>query len=181
MAKLIEKVYAQALLKLAVEEDKVIIFSEEVKAVKQALAENKELGKLMKHPDIAKQEKEKILENIWDGRISREVIGLMLLLLEKGHYEQVPLVFDYFLKKAREIQRIGIAYIKTAILLSEEQREKVRERLLETTSYHTLEAHFDVDESIIGGMIIRIDNRVLDSSIKTRLKKLSRKLYQLKI
>ncbi len=181
MAKLMEKVYAEALLELAVEEDKIEIFSEEVKAVKQALAENIEFGKLMRHPGIVKQEKEKILEQIWGGRISREVTGLMLLLLEKGHYEQVSLVLDYFLKKVRERQRIGIAYIKTAILLSEKQKEKVIERLLETTTYHSLETHFDVDESIIGGMIIRIDNRILDSCIKTRLERLSRQLLKLKV
>ncbi len=181
MAKLIEKVYGEALFELAVEEERTTELMEEIKLVKQVLSENPELAKMMQHPGIPVKEKEQVIEQIWGGKISREVSGLMVLLLKKEHYGKLPQVLDYFLEKVREKERIGIAYVQTAVALSDAQREKVEKRLLETTSYRTFEMYFDVEPELIGGMIIRIGDRVVDSSIKTRLENLSRQLYQIKL
>lgn len=181
MAKLIEKVYGEALFELAVEEGKTASLMEEILTVKQVLADNPELAKLMQHPGVPEAEKEQVLENIWGQSVSREVTGIMLLLLKKEHYGQLPLVLDYFLEKVREKERIGIAYVKTAVQLSDAQQAKVEKRLLETTSYRKFEMHFEVEPSLIGGMVIRIGDRVVDSSIKTRLENLSRQLYQIKL
>lgn len=181
MAKLIEKVYGEALFELAVEEGKTASLMEEIMAVKQVLSDNPELAKLMQHPGVPETEKEQILEKIWGNSVSREITGLMLLLLKKEHYGQLPQVLDYFLEKVREKERIGIAYVKTAVQLSGTQQEKVEKRLLETTSYRKFEMHFEVDPSLIGGMVIRIGDRVVDSSIRTRLENLSRQLYQIRL
>lgn len=181
MAKLIEKVYGEALFSLALEEGRMESLLEEVKAVKQVLTDNPELAKLIQHPGIPENEKEEILQNIWGGRISREVTGLMLLLLKKEHYGQLPLVLDYFIKRVQEEEKIGIAYVKTARPLSEEQKQRIVKRLLETTAYRSFEMHFAVDEALIGGMVIRIGDRVLDNSLRTRLANLSRQLYEVKV
>ncbi|MGN1146955.1 MAG: ATP synthase F1 subunit delta [Lachnospiraceae bacterium] len=181
MAKLTEKVYGEALFELALEEGRTESLLQEVKEVKQVLLANPELAKLMQHPGIPEGEKEKILENIWDKRISREITGLMLLLLKKEHYGELIQVLDYFIAKVQEKEKIGIAYVKTAVPLSEEQKKKVEKRLLETTSYRSFEMHFAVEEALIGGMVIRIGDRVLDSSIRTKLANLSRQLYQIKL
>lgn len=181
MAKLIEEVYGEALFELALEENKTESLLKEVCEVKQVLLENPELSKLMLHPGVPVDEKEKILENIWEGKISREVMGLMLLLLKKEHYKQLPLVLDGFLAKVKEHEKIGVVYVKSAVSLSDDQKKKVEERLLETTKYKSLEMHFEVDESLIGGVVIRIGDRVLDNTIKSRLETLSRQLYQTKL
>lgn len=181
MAKLIEKVYGEALFELAVEEKRTDSLMAEVQAVKQVLADNPELAKLMQHPGIPENEKEKVLEDVWGGRVSKELTGLMLLLLKKEHYGQFPLVLDYFLEKVREKEHIGTAYVRTAVPLSAALRSRVERRLLETTDYQSFEMHFEVDESLIGGMVIRIGDRVVDSSIRTKLENLSRQLYQIKL
>ena len=181
MAKLIEKIYGEALFELAVEEGRTAELMEEIKLVQQVLSDNPELAKMMQHPGIPVNEKEQVIEQVWGGKVSREVTGLMVMLLKKEHYGQLPQVLAYFLEQVREKERIGIAYVRTAVELSTAQREKVEKRLLETTSYRTFEMHFDVDPSLIGGMIIRIGDRVVDSSIKTRLENMSRQLYQIKL
>lgn len=181
MAKLIEEVYGEALFELALEEGNSESLLKEVCEIKQVLAENTELAKLMQHPGIPENEKEAVLKKIWEGRISREVTGLMLLLLKKEHYKQLPLVLDYFIDKMKARKGIGIAYVKTAVPLSLKQQERVEKRLLETTAYQSFEMHFEVDEALIGGIVIRIGDRVVDNSIKTRLENLGRQLYQIKL
>ena len=64
----------------------------------------------------------------------------------------------------------------TAIELSGEQKEKVEQKLLEMTSYEKFEMNYEVDSSLIGGMVIRIGDRIVDSSIRTKLYELSKNL-----
>ena len=177
MAKLVEKVYGEALFELACESGREKELLQEAGTVKQILSENPDFEKLMLNPAVPKEEKEKVLEAVWQERIGREIYGIMHLLLQKEHYKQLPLVLDYFI--ARE--KIGIAYVKTAVSLSETQKDRVEKRLLETTDYRSFEMHYEVDEALLGGMVIRIGDRVVDSSIRTKLENLSRQLYQTKL
>lgn len=181
MAKLIEKVYGEALFELAVEEGKTDLLLQEVLCVQQLLSDNPDFAKLMQHPGISKEEKEKTLETVWEGRVSKEILGLMLLMLKKEHYAELSKVLEYFIALVKEKERIGIAYVKTALPLSKEQQQKVEKRLLETTSYRSFEMHYEVDNGLIGGIVIRIGDHVLDNSIRTRLDNLSRQLYQIKL
>ena len=65
--------------------------------------------------------------------------------------------------------------------LSEVQKKQIEDRLLETTSYKEMEMTYAVDESLIGGMVIRIGDRVVDSSVKTKLEELTKQLRQIQL
>ena len=67
MAKLVSKTYGDALFELALEENKIDSLQEEVIAVLEALAENQDLGKLMNHPNVSKEDKVEVIENIFTG------------------------------------------------------------------------------------------------------------------
>ena len=71
--------------------------------------------------------------------------------------------------------------MSTAIALSDKQKDEIVKRLLETTKYESFEMNYKVDESLIGGMIIRIGDRVVDSSIKTKLYELSKDLRKIQV
>lgn len=181
MAKLVEKVYGEALFELAVEKGRAKELLQEATEVRQALLSNPDFEKLMLNPAIPGEEKEKVLATVWQERIGSEIFGTMRLLLQKEHYKQLPLVLDYFIARVKEAEKIGIAYVTTAAPLSAQQCAKVEEKLLETTAYKSFEIHYDVDSALIGGMVIRIGDRVVDSSIRTKLENISRQLYQIKL
>ena len=65
--------------------------------------------------------------------------------------------------------------------LSKNQKKEVENRLLETTSYVQMEMEYSVDKSLIGGMVIRIGDRVVDTSIKNKLNELSKELYNIQL
>ena len=69
----------------------------------------------------------------------------------------------------------------SAVELSDAQKEATKKRLLETTRYVEFEMHYDVDKDLIGGMVIRIGDRVVDSSIKTKLYDLTRELSKIQL
>lgn len=181
MAKLVSKTYGEALFELAVESQTLDTITEEVKAIQIIFKENEELIKLLNHPKIVNEEKVKIIEDIFKGRASDTMLGFLVLVIEKGRYNEVNSIFDYFMDEVREFRNIGVAYVTSAQPLSEEEKKEIEEKLLHITKYVQFEMHYKEDESLIGGMIIRIGDRIVDSSIKTRLKTLEQELLKLQL
>ena len=85
MAKLVSKTYGDALFSVALEENRVDAFYEEVQGVKEVLSQNGELQRLMDNPKIIKEDKIKLIEEAFAGHVEKEMIGLMALLISKGH------------------------------------------------------------------------------------------------
>lgn len=181
MAKLVSKTYGEALFEAATEAGKTKQLMEELEVVQTVLAQNPDFDRLMKHPGIPKQEKIKVVEKAFQNRVSEELAGFLKIVVEKERYGELPAIFDYFTDRVKEAEKIGVAYVKTALELTEEQKEKVEQRLLETTGYLSMEMHFSTDASLIGGMVIRIKDRVVDSSIRTRLEDLKRQLLKIQL
>lgn len=181
MAKLVSTTYGDALFELALEESSLDAMLEEVRGISAIMEENPELSQLLTHPKIVKEEKVKVLDEIFSGRVSGEILGLMKLIVEKDHANEMNSVFVYFIDRVKEHKNIGTAYVTSAVELTDVQKKAVEERLLATTKYVEFEMHFDVDAELIGGMMIRIGDRIVDSSIKTKLHKLTRELSQIQL
>ena len=178
MAKLVSKVYGDALFEAARDCGKMDEIFEEVQSIGVILEENAELQKILGNPRVMREDKEQMIETIFRGRVSNEIVELMI---EKGRYSKIDSVFEYFIGLVKEEKKIGIAYIATAVELSEAQKEAVMQRLLQTTKYESFEMNYQVDASLIGGMVIRIGDRVVDTSIKTKLYELSKSLKKIQV
>lgn len=181
MAKLVSKTYGEALFEIADKRGKRLELMEEIVSLRQIINENPEFDKLMKHPGIPKQDKVRIMENIFKGRASDEITGFLAILITKERYSQIQSVFEYFIAKVKEAEKIGVAYVTTAVELNNAQKDEVNKKLLETTGYRRMEIHFEVDKEIIGGMVIRIGDRVVDSSIKNKINDLTKQLLQIQL
>ncbi|MGN0438065.1 MAG: ATP synthase F1 subunit delta [Lachnospiraceae bacterium] len=176
MAKQVSKTYGSALFEVAKEMQALDTILEEVLFVKQTFIENEDLYRLLLHPNIEKSEKIQVIEKIYKGRISDEITGLMTMLVDKGHVKDFVSVFDYVIQAIKEEKGIGVAYITSAVALNDSQQKKIEQKLLETTDYKAIEGVYQVDKNLIGGLVIRICDTVVDSSLKTQLDKLSKQL-----
>lgn len=181
MAKLASTVYGEALFQTAVEEGSTGQIMEEVAAVKQALADNPDLSALMEHPKIIREEKVRLMESCFKGQVSDSVMGFLAVVVSKGRFRELPAMFDYLAARMKEYQRIGVVTVASAVELRTEQKEKIREKLLSTTKYQSLEITWKVDESLIGGLVIRIGDRVVDSSLKYKLDQLKSQLLKISL
>ncbi len=181
MAKLVSKVYGDALFEAAEEKGQTDEVYEEAQALSGILSENGELIRLLDHPQIAGEEKLRIVENVFSGRVSDIMLGFLAAAVEKGRQNDIPAVFAYFSARVKEQKGIGTAQVTTAVALSDDQKAQVEKRLLDTTPYVKFEMQYCVDPSLIGGMVIRIGDRVVDSSIKSRLKDLKKQLLDVQL
>ncbi|MBO5208571.1 MAG: F0F1 ATP synthase subunit delta [Lachnospiraceae bacterium] len=181
MAKLISKTYGDALFELAVEESKVDVLLDEIQQLQEILKENADFGKLMAHPKIIKEEKLQVAENVFKGRVSDELMGFLLIVISKDRYQEIDEILEYFVTEVKKYKGIGVATVTTAVPLKEEQCKKIEQKLLDTTEYKTMEMHYQIDAALIGGMVIRIGDRVVDSSISTKLNELQKELLKVQI
>ncbi len=183
MAKLVSKTYGEALFEIAMENGaaKMDGLLEEVVQVGAILKENPEFDKLMMHPGVPKQDKITAMENVFRGRVSNELTGLMEIVIQKERYSELQEIFAYFITRVKEEKGIGIAHITSAVPLTREQQAATVAKLLETTKYRSIEADFKDDASLIGGMVIRINDRVVDSSVRSKLDDLTRQLLQIQL
>lgn len=181
MAKLVSKVYGDALFDAARESGRMDSIYEEVQSLQKILKENEDFRKMMENPKVMREDKESVIETVFGGRISDEIVGLMKLLIVKGRYSKIDSVFDYFIGQVKEEKKIGIAYVSTAVELTDVQKEQIVKRLLDTTGYESFEMNYSVDTSLIGGMVIRIGDRVVDTSIRTKLYELSKSLKKIQV
>ena len=181
MAKLVAKVYGDALFAAALEAGRMDEMYEEICELRKILGENEDLQKLLDNPKIIREEKESVIENIFRGRVADEIVELMRLMIAKGRYSQIESVFDYVIGLVKEEKKIGIAYVASALPLTGDQKANIIRRLLDTTKYEQFEMNYSVDKSLIGGVVIRIGDRVVDSSIKTKLYELSKDLRKIQV
>ena len=181
MAKLIAQTYGQALYELAVEENKAAELLEEVKGLKTAFVSDGEFSRFMKLPQITKEQKQEVIENALKGKISDDLMGLLVIMVEKDRFSEVVSVFDYFIDAVMKLMGIGTAKVVTPLPLDEIRKSEIMEKLLATTGYKEIEVTYEVDSSLIGGMVIRIGDRVVDSSVKTRIDNLKKDLLQVQL
>lgn len=181
MAKLISKTYGDALFEAAMDKNSIDSMFDEAKAVLESLSLNPDFGKLMNHPKILKEEKLKVLEEVFKGRVCDEMVGFMAIIVKKDRFAEIEEILGYFISKVKEYKGIGVASVTTPFEMNELQKDAVVSKLLATTSYQEMEMHYDVNEDLIGGMVIRIGDRVVDSSIRTKLEELKRQLLKVQI
>ena len=181
MAKLISKTYGDALLEVAKEEKKVDLLLEEVTAVMAILKDNPEFSKLMNNPRISVDEKQTVMSNVFEGRISNELMGFFSMIVNKGRYDHIDEILTYFQDEVKKIKGIGVAYVTTPLELSDAQKKNVEKKLLETAGFKQMEMHYDIDSELVGGMRIRIGDRVVDSSIHTKILKMQQDMMKVMV
>ncbi len=179
MARVAEEIYGEALFLSARESGRIEERQKEAEGIREALAEEKEFMQWMVRPGMEKEEKEAMLMQIFSKTVSEEMCRFLQLVIRKGHFKEIDRILSCFLIKVKEYKKIGVVLVTTAAELSEKQKKALKQRLLETTDYPSLELHITVDPSLIGGMVIRIGDRILDGSVKTRLKELSAELSKI--
>ena len=186
MAKVVSKIYGEALWEIAMEKEAATPgaaeeFIAELDALTDILEKEPKFDELIAHPGISKTDKLAVVKEVFEGRISPEFYEFLHLLVEKGRYRELPEIMEYLITMKKEWLKIGVVHVRTAVPLTKEQEKQIEKRILETTQYERLEMHYAVREDLIGGMTIRIGDRVVDSSIKHKLNDLTRQLLQIQL
>jgi len=133
-----------------------------------------DLRALVEHPAVAYADKERVVRRV-AGQTTPEAINLVLLMVRRGRPGAIGPMVDHFAELLRRHRGISLAEVRTALPLEEGQRTAVLERLHEITG-DEIEINERVDEALIGGITVRIGDRLYDASVRNRLERLRARL-----
>ena len=173
----VETTYGQALFDAAKDRGKIDVIGEEYKAVSRVFAENPLLKKLFLVPGISAREKKASAERIFGGRVSEDLLNFIYILIDKRRisswdgigrqYEKLLCEHDGFVK--------GILY---SVLPVEKKRLKAFEEKTGAALGKRVQLDNRNDETLLGGVKIYVDGKLIDASVKGRLESMKQRIRQ---
>lgn len=180
MDELIGKRYATALFEVALENQRLDTMESDIQTVLHSIKENPEFIQILLLPNIMVEKKKSLLKEAFAEIINKDLMNLLLLTIDKSRQDHIEKILEIALHLILEEKGILTAYITSAIELTAGEKEAWIKKL-EGQTKKKIALNCKVDSSLVGGMIIRIKDKILDHSIKGELHKLAKQLYTTKI
>lgn len=170
---LVKQRYAKSLLDLALDLNQVEEVKEDMLTLIKAAEETHELKVMLRSPVIKPDDKVTILSKVFEGKVCTLTHQFMVLLAKKKREELLLEIGATYLTLYKIHKGIKTAYLTTSKELSPETRERVLARLTSQTGAQ-IELIESVDPDIIGGFVLRVDDKQIDASMRGELKTIAR-------
>ena len=167
--------YSRAMFLLAQEEGKLVEYGQELQSLAEGLESAPELKAFLESPMIPRQAKQEAAEKIFAGELSPMVMNFLRLLLDKQRISIFREIVRQYENFANEAQGILVADVTTARDLSDSLGERLMAKLGEVTG-KKIKLRKHLDEKLLGGAVVRMGDRLLDGSLRSRMKALEAQL-----
>lgn len=161
--------YAEALFLLSCEEKSEEKYLFDLRLVKDILDNEPEYVELLHSPSIPRDEKLIIIENAFGGRINEHIVSFLKLLCENNRIEYISACFEDYEKLYNQVKRVIVANVTSAVALTEDEKAKIIKKLEKKFGYR-VELICKIDEKILGGIIIKTDDTIMDGSLKRKMR-----------
>lgn len=165
--------YAEAAFQIGREDGSLDDWERDLSLLRDALG-IPELRRVLEHPALPYARKEAVLHKVLPG-VGPGPLNLVLLMVRRGRPGALGPMVERFEELVREERGIVLAEVRTARALDDEQRDEIAKRLRALTG-DTVEINEVVDEALIGGVAVRIGDRLYDASVRSRLERLRARL-----
>lgn len=163
--------YASALLELAREEEAVERTLEDILFIKNTIEDSRELLLFLRSPIIKPDQKVKALESIFADQVSELVHRFITLIARKNRENLIDQIVEAFIEKYNEFAGIITAEVFSASEMDDKQLQKVKNALEEFTSKKVIITP-KVQKDLKGGIAVKINDTVIDGTIKHKLEQL---------
>jgi len=148
---------------------------DDVQMLRESLSSTGELARFFESPVIPSEKKDAVVQSLLGDRVHELLVRFLRLLIRKDREKMTEAILDAYRTLRDEQQGIVDAHVRTARPLSDDDRETVVETL-EARTGHTIRLHVEEDSDLIGGIVIRIGDRVFDGSVRNKLSALHDRL-----
>lgn len=167
----ISKEYASALFMLAEETGEQEAISQSLSVVEDAFVQNPELVEFLAAPTIPKPERTQAVQDIFGDLVQEHVLYFVQLLCEKGHIRNFIACAREFRQMMQRQQNIATARVVSTVELTEAEQLEIKKKL-EAASGHSVLLECRLDPSLMAGLVIYMDGKVMDGSLRHRLREL---------
>lgn len=159
--------YAEAVFDLGREQNSVERWREDIKILNEYLS-NRPLLFVLSEPKVAFAKKQGILEDLFANRVQRDALGLVIVLAERQLLELMPRITTEFERLYDDYKNQAKASLTTALPLDADEQAQIVAALQRMTG-KTIQLTTKVDASILGGVVARVGDTLIDGSVARRL------------
>ena len=177
---LLAKRYAQALFDLSLENKVLEKVAQDMALVNTVISESRELKLMLNNPILDTLKKNNVLRKIFDGKIEDLSLRFILLIARKGREKYIPYISKAFNDIYKDHKNIVDVVLTTTYKTDKEIKDRVLKLMKDITS-KSIELEEVLNDDLIGGFVINLEDYQYDASVKTQLKRLrkefSKNLY----
>ncbi|MBT3383729.1 MAG: ATP synthase F1 subunit delta [Prolixibacteraceae bacterium] len=169
--------YAKAFFSLAKEKNRLKTLKTDIELIANVCENSADFNRLLESPIIGTSKKVKLLTDIFKGRVDGLTLKFISLITRNKREVHIPGICRNFVNLLRKDQNIKSAIITTATEIDSETIKKII-ALVETELETKIEISSNINPEIIGGMVLRLDDKQYDASVATQLKKVKQELLE---
>ena len=172
---IVAKRYAVALFKLAKEKHMLETFEEELRTVKEVFLTSKELSMFLTQPNISTEKKKEVIRQAFSS-LSSYVLNTLFLLIDKHREDIIANIADVYFTLANEERNVADAIVYSVRPLTEDEQVGIAEVFAKKIEKDAVRIKNIVDTDLLGGIKVRIGNRIYDGSLQGKLARIQREL-----
>lgn len=160
--------YASALFQVAREKGELDQVAADFQVVSQFFASDANLADLLEHQRIAPRQKKEIVQSLWEKVVSATTMNFIDLMVDKHREPYLAEIGKVFMDLLRAERNVAVAEVKSAYPLDQDKELKVKQAL-EKRLGKQIELRVSVHPELLGGLVIRVGDRIFDGSATKRL------------
>lgn len=201
MARLVSKIYGEALFDFAKEEGQLEKMYEEALDIIEVFTATDETSDFLSNPKVNTEEKvsfirELFINKLWASPIAKvfrffnininkgenpKILDFLSIVIRKGRQKEIVPILKHFAHLTLSDKNIGEASVVSASELSDSKKKELEQKLIDTTRYDKFIVDYKVDKDLIAGLKIKVDDKVFDKTYKTKIFDISKSLRGLKL
>ena len=166
--------YAEAAFEVAVRDDTVKAWRAELDTA-ASIASDERVARMLANPALPLEERHSMAEKIFGKVVSAPVLNLIKLMIRRGRIHELPRLAAEFRRLDNVRLGITLATATSAAPLTKDEVKALTERMEQFTGGR-VELNVQVDPSLLGGVVVRVGDRLIDGSVRGRLERLRNQL-----
>ncbi len=167
--------YAMAMFELAQDEDKLIKYGDELLQIRELFATQPLLKAFLGNPQIQPSEKKQLLDKVLGSDIEKSVHNFMMLLIDKHRITLIEEIVGEYEALSNQARNIVVAHVTTAVAMNQKQQDALTAKLKAITG-KDIQLKTHIDSSIIGGVVVKMGDRLIDGSVTSQIQSLTKQL-----
>jgi F-type H+-transporting ATPase subunit delta len=167
--------YAQAFFQIAVAEARPADVEDDLFRFARALEANDELRQALSDRSLPAERRIAVVESLMGGKALPASVGLVSMIVGADRASDLPAVVDRYLELSAAERKHEVAEVRSAVPLDDELRDRLARALSESTGKQ-VEVKVIVDPNVLGGVVARIGDTVIDGSVRRRLEQLKERI-----
>ncbi|MGE5390471.1 MAG: F0F1 ATP synthase subunit delta [Deltaproteobacteria bacterium] len=172
--------YAEAFFSIARDNNKIDEYQQELEKIVATIQGTDQLEEYLAHLLIPAKAKKELLGQIFNGQVSPVTLNFIMMIVDKRRENYIGVIADQYKDMADESRNIAKAELVAAREIPEDEVKSLAEKL-SASSGKTVQLQVKVDPSLLGGIKLRLGDRIIDGTVAKKLEMMKSQLKQAKI